>query len=424
MRDIIRDLALRSLKNFVGINNDYAAQLKEISELKRLIEERETHWEKRQSELIEDRDKWLSLYDKAQFAADYLMEHAKNDVPSITEQTSWPVKIFDLKPEPNVCYFNPSICKLANGRVFMFVRRNSNRGGQEGTKFSEHNDIVAFEIDPETMEPIGQKRIISLKENHVGEHFEDPRVLAVGNSIWLSVSSFVWRKSYTHQAFFQLDQNLQCTLRIDPVYGKNFMQATVNEGHEKNWLFFPHGGTPHFIYNTHPHTVLQCDGSLSVIQKHETWETNPLWKHGHPRGGSVPVLVDGQYWSFFHSSLPWTLEKRRYHMGVYSFEPQAPFRITSMTSLPLLTGSSKDPWYPLLPLVVFPGGAIYDEKTDLWTVVLGVNDLDCAKLTIPHADVKALVRPVRVKIDEPENKVDEFAVVPAIQQNIELKPKA
>jgi len=109
---------------------------------------------------------------------------------------------------------------------------------------------------------------------------------------------------------------------------------------------------------------------------------------------------------------------------VYSFEPQAPFRITSMTSLPLLTGSNKDPWYPLLPLVVFPGGAIHDEKTDLWTVVLGVNDLDCAKLTIPHADVKALVRPVRVKIDEPENKVDEFAVVPAIQQNIELKPKA
>ena len=423
MRDIIRDLALRSLKNFVGINNDYAAQLKEIGELKQLIEERETHWEKRQSELIEDRDKWLSLYDKAKFASEYLMEHAKNDVPSITEQTTWPVKFFELWPEPNVCYFNPSICRLANGRVFMFVRRNSNRGTKDGIKDSEFNDIVAYEMEPETMEPTGIKRIITLKENHVGEHFEDPRVMAVGNNVWLSVSSFVWRKSYTHQAFFQLDQNLQCALRIDPVYGKNFMQATTNDGHEKNWLFFPHEGTPHFIYNTHPHTVLRCDGRMSILEKYETWETNPLWKHGHPRGGSVPVLVDGQYWSFFHSSLPWTLDKRRYHMGVYSFESKAPFRITSMTSLPLLTGSNKDPWYPLLPLVVFPGGALFNSEKREWVVVLGVNDLHCAKITIPHADVLTLCRPVRFGVDEPVNKIDEFAITQN-NDNIQLDRKA
>ena len=410
MRDILRDLALRSLKNYCGINTDYAAMVKEISELKNSIQSQEEHWKKRESELIEDRDKWLELYDKAKFAADYLMEQATNDIPSITEQTVWDCSFYNLRPEPNVCYFNPSVVKLANGRVFMFTRRNSNRGGQEGTKFSEFNDIVAFELDPATMEPKGSKRIVQLREQFTGEHFEDPRALAVGNQIWLSVSSFLWRKSYTHQVFFILDQNLTCQLRVDPVYGKNFMQAQVNEGHEKNWLFFPHEGKPHFIYSSEPHTVLECDSRLEVKVKHETWEKNMLWKHGHVRGGTPPIRVGDNYWSFFHSSMPWTLEKRRYHMGAYSFEAKPPFRITSMTTLPMLSGSHKDPWYPTLPLVVFPGGALHDEASGNWTIVLGVNDLDCAKIVIPHRDVVELCRPVRVGVDLPnaEDQINEF----------------
>ena len=418
MRDVIRDLALRSLKNYLGINNDYAAQVKEISELKLKVEERENHWLNRERELIEDRDKWLNLYDRSQFAVEYLMEHAKNDVPSITKQTDWDVKFYDFKPEPNTCYFNPTVCKLANGRIWMFVRRNINRGGQEGTKAAEYNDIVAWELDPKTMEPFSNRRIVSLPEQYRGEHFEDPRVIAVGNTMWLSCSTFVWRKSYTHQAFFQLDENLQCQLRLDPVYGNNFMQARVNEGHEKNWLFFPHDGTPHFIYSTEPHTVLRCDPRMGIQEKYETWEKNPMWKHGHVRGGTPPVLVDGQYWSFFHSSMPWTIEKRRYHMGAYSFEAKPPFRITSMTSLPLLSGSNQDPWYPALPLVVFPGGAIHDRETGNWTVVLGVNDLDCAKLVIPHKDVVDLCREVRFDVDVPDQKVNEFAT-----EEIELHKK-
>lgn len=413
MRDILRELAARTLKNYLGINNDHAAQVKEICELKRIIEERETHWRKRESELIEDRDKWLSLWDQSKFAFEYLMEHANNDVPSITKQTTWDVQFYDFKPEPNTCYFNPSVVKLANGRVWMFVRRNINRGGQEGTKTAEYNDIVAWELDPKTMVQVGQRRIISLPQQHAGEHFEDPRALAIGNTIWMSCSTFVWRKSFTHQAFFQLDENLQCRIRVDPVYGKNFMQARVNEGHEKNWLFFPHDGNPHFIYSTEPHTILRCDARLDIKEKYETWERNPMWKHGHIRGGTPPVLVGDRYWSFFHSSLPWTIDKRRYHMGAYSFEANPPFRIKSMTSLPMLSGSSKDPWYPALPLVVFPGGALYDKETENWTVVLGVNDLDCARMTIPHKDVVDLCREVKFEEDAPKeiDRVNEFATV-------------
>src|SRR6266404_557243 len=100
------------------------------------------------------------------------------------------------------------------------------------------------------------------------------------------------------------------------------------------------------------------------------------------RGGSPPVMAEGEYWTFFHSSMPWVPGKRRYFMGAYAFEPHAPFRVTKITGGPLLVGNYRDPWKEGVPLVVFPGGAIYHDGK--WFVTLGLNDLKCAWIEIPH----------------------------------------
>jgi hypothetical protein len=190
-------------------------------------------------------------------------------------------------------------------------------------------------------------------------------------------------------------------------------QASVNAGHEKNWLFFPYGGSPHCVYMTKPFRVLRFDGRLNVVEEYQTDDFNPLWKHGEPRGGTPPVIVDGEYWTFFHSSLPWTETKRRYHMGAMAFRVNPPFNITRCTTLPLLSGSIKDQWYPPMPLVVFPGGAVFDEHRREWLVVFGVNDISCGYIRIPHADLKQLCR---ASID------NEIELVPEVVQGQDPKP--
>ena len=160
---------------------------------------------------------------------------------------------------------------------------------------------------------------------------------------------------------------------------------------EKNWLWFEHGGRLHTIYMTDPHRVITWNQDYTAAD--QTFETaapdESWWRFGHARGGTPPVLVGDEYWSFFHSSTPWTewtsAQKRRYHMGAYAFEAKPPFRITRFAKVPLLTGSPYDPWAPGQPLVVFPCGAILRNNT--WLVTLGVNDMASAWIEIPHADL-------------------------------------
>jgi hypothetical protein len=168
----------------------------------------------------------------------------------------------------------------------------------------------------------------------------------------------------------------------------------MNRGSEKNWLWFMHGGELHMIYETAPvHEIVRFTGNLGVVRAYKTKEHEGIFgKWGQPRGGTPPVLVNGEYWSFFHSSIPWKNEKRRYFMGAYAFEANPPFRVTRMTVKPLLAGSQNDPWEEGQPLVVFPCGAIH--RNGLWFVSMGINDMASAWIEIPHDDLRRLTKPI------------------------------
>jgi predicted GH43/DUF377 family glycosyl hydrolase len=222
---------------------------------------------------------------------------------------------------------------------------------------------------------------------------------------------------------FLLDKQFLNVGRFDPIYGNNYAQAMINEGHEKNWLYFVHDNAPHMVYSANPHVVVRLNVRLEKEAEYVTDEFNPLWKFGEVRGGSNPIYVDGLYWTFFHSSLPWINRKRRYYMGAYAFEAKPPFRIARMTTLPILTGTNQQDWWPGLPAVVFPCGAFYDSAKNQFVVSYGINDVDCGYIKLPLVDMLEITKVIRPKRDvvNKENPIKLDEVLDPIPQRHKLK---
>lgn len=203
-----------------------------------------------------------------------------------------------------------------------------------------------------------------------------------------------------HQTIMELGPRFENRGMHHPVHGRNGPGVMQNSGPEKNWIWFLEPGVRsqeseasaplRMIYSITPHEVVAVTRDGQVAGKWRT-EHGREWKLGPPRGGTPPVRArrpgaEGpEYLSFFHSSTPWSGGKNRYFMGAYTFEAQAPYRVTAMTREPLLVGSTEDPMLPWSPPVVFPSGLM--EVGAHWLVSLGVNDAACAWIKIPQADL-------------------------------------
>lgn len=308
------------------------------------------------------------------------------NVPPITEQTPWRCDYFDFGKAKvdGVDYFNCGLVERPDA-TWLVTRRSKN------VKWSKigFNDIMCFKLQ-DTMPTWGIKSALNPMHPDV-EHFEDPRALYHDGKTYLTCCNFVMKmRQWTgaHQIVCEVDENWSLIKRYDPVYGYNGRELGMNTGHEKNWIWFFHDGLPHLVYWTNPHQVAVFDKDFVAVVAHET-KPELNWHFGEPRGGTPPVRIGDEYWSFFHSSTVWKAPKRQYHMGVYTFEAKAPFRITRMTELPILSGSKFDPWHGNKPLVVFPCGAVL--RNGKWLVTLGVNDLISAWLEIPHDELETLL---------------------------------
>lgn len=295
---------------------------------------------------------------------------------------------------PEVEYYNSALLRRDDGLWLVARRSVMNPALTYG-----ENSLMAFKLDDNHLPQYGIPIEVPYSR---GEHFEDPRVTIHDGRYFLSACNFIIHPDRTwtgaHQVLIEVSKEWRVLRKFDPIYGKNGRGVRHNTGDEKNWLWFWHGGELHMIYQTRPHIVTRWDNSVGIVEQWETPYGHPNWQHGHPRGGSAPVRVGDEYFCFFHSSMPWREAKRRYFMGCYAFEAKPPFRITRMTTEPLLAGSLRDPWAEGKPLVVFPCSAILDEPSPppreyiagrvldaIWTVSLGVNDLVSAYVRIPHA---------------------------------------
>lgn len=303
------------------------------------------------------------------------------NTPQLSKQQPWmQVGMFDFGKAlvRGTDYFNCGIVDRPDGR-WLVTRRAVWRQPQD----MGVNDVMAFKLDGLT--PVWGKKV-DLGQRFENEHFEDPRVIYHGGRTFVSACNFIRNKrgcTYPHQVLCEVNSDWGLVSRQDPVYGKNRDGFVMNLGHEKNWLWFFHQDTPAFVYQADPqHEVLV---KSTHYHRYLTDWSNP-WELGTIRGGTPPVLVNGEYWTFFHSSVRLAPNVPQYHMGAYAFEPKPPFRITKITPEPLLSGSQRDKFGGGKPMVVFPCGAIY-EPNQSWLVVGGSNDLECFHARFAHADL-------------------------------------
>ena len=255
MKDIIRELSLKALKRFANGGDGQADLLMQIEDLQKTLEIRTKEHEEHLTEVREERDHWLALYDEIKFAAEFLMSYAKNDVPKLAEQVDWEVGKIVLPEETGTYYFNPAIVQEPDGKIMLFARRCRNKREKDEDVYIEKNDIVIFELSQDLRAT--KKSLTQLISHYPLEQFEDPRVLKFGDKYGLACCTFVPFKSYAHQGMFLLDKQFLNVGRFDMIYGNNYAQAMINDGHEKNWLYFVHDNAPHMVYSANPHVVVE-----------------------------------------------------------------------------------------------------------------------------------------------------------------------
>lgn len=308
----------------------------------------------------------------------------------------WQSGTFAFPYERDTVHFNPSIVRRSDDGLLLITRRSRQIPG------GSHSDLTIWRVRESSMTVYGMAAPkLTTRE---GEQWEDPKAVLSSDGVLL-IACANWRhhdNKPIRQALLRVSADLQTAEAGAP------LNHPDPSRHEKNWApFISRENHACFVYSINPHVVTWLDKS-----EHRN-STLPLaWPFGEPRGGTPPVLVGGEFITFFHSSLPWRKPKRRYYMGAYAFESRPPFRITRMTVEPLLVGSEEDPRVLGGPLVVFPNGAVLSgpdsypsDRMSLnsrqvdgraWTLSLGVNDEQCAWLRIPHSDIDRALVPVEL----------------------------
>jgi predicted GH43/DUF377 family glycosyl hydrolase len=238
------------------------------------------------------------------------------------------------------------------------------------TSLITENCLKLYEYD--TLKEI----CLDIKEEYDFEQFEDPRVLIHENKIYISCATYSHDKfSLIHQKMIVLDENFNHIKNIHFKYGLNGKSIEENIGVEKNWTFFIHENRLMCIYKIDPHIVVEFDWNGNVTGEYVSYEkVQNKWPYGICRGGTNPIYKEGLYHSFFHSSIYWKGNKRKYVMGKYAFESKPPFRICFFDEKPIIWGNSIDQRInsKLNPLVVFPCGAILENNR--FIVSFGIND--------------------------------------------------
>lgn len=227
-------------------------------------------------------------------------------------------------------------------------------------------------------------------------YYEDPRLLWWGDRLLLA---------YTHAAYFPHAICNQALVEIDPdtleaksPVDLSWLGANTSRpgSLEKNWQFFVDDTERlNAVYSCVPHVVYNIRDQrrfFSNITPVGNWQE----KHGIARGGTPPVKVGKRWFSFFHSSTKHPTRRRRYEAGCYSFRwDGSTFLADGCTRDPLWTASMQDGFlWPAgscvwEPIVIFPGGAVFDERREVWTVAAGVNDCFSALFEIPHSTLLA-----------------------------------
>lgn len=307
----------------------------------------------------------------------YTSLYAFEAVPSILAQTHYPCGLFQFPHQEGTYYFNPSCVKF-DGKRWLVTRRLCIQADMKNV-----NSIVLWEIGADNS--VSNPLPAGLPVQDANDNYEDPRAFTVGEKMWLGCCHYRSDRQIATQSVTELTTFFQSFNTWHPQIGNNRVSIVEQVGHEKNWAWFDYEGIPHCVYIPAPEHYVFRFQSGGITGQWKTSKTNPLWRHGTPRGGSPPVRIGDEYFAFFHSSTPWRRRQRRYHMGAYAFKAEPPFEVTRMSCVPILSGSEADPIRHMSPPVVFPCGVILQGGS--FYVTLGINDCASAWILIPLDDI-------------------------------------
>jgi predicted GH43/DUF377 family glycosyl hydrolase len=238
---------------------------------------------------------------------------------------------------------------------------------------------------------------IEVPTTQPGANLEDPRLFAGPNGLWLA-----WTEAHyavnTHwkciQRYGRLDLRIKgkwmVTAAFTPRYGRNDGTAK-----EKNWQFFWQGDRLFAVYSHQPQVVIEIDGEQIINE----WRTAGMhWRWGYPSGGTPPIEYEGGLLTFFHAYRPENRFHRRYNMAAIVMDAAPPFAIRKASTFPIMQASEQDPLAPdprWNPLVIFPGGAIFDDQT--FRVAQGINDARCAVSHIPKTALNLQIMSTKIE---------------------------
>ncbi len=211
------------------------------------------------------------------------------------------------------------------------------------------------------------------------DSLEDPR-FGVNNSrleIWLAACKFSGSETSIRQLVIELNPDFSVANSIYPIFGRN-----SGLGYEKNWCPVP--DTNLFVY--------KCGGEFTVVNRFtsESWSSQGInWLYGEIHCGSAPILVDGNYFMFFHSSRDLDFEllekgfnPRHYYVGALIFSPKPPHKIVAFTKKPLFMGSFRDKTINGSPAaVIVTGATLLNASTLLFS--LHLNDCESIVAEVP-----------------------------------------
>jgi len=298
-------------------------------------------------------------------AVHYVIKNLKN---SIFQQQK-DVKIVDLPYDDKNFYFNS--CLFANDNTNYLIVRHAKLIGKNKFK----NTLKLYQLDDSYNVVKDLKlKIIDEVDN---EQYEDPRVLFHDNKYYVGCANYQYGNiKYVHQKVLVFDKDFNHIDNIHIEYDGNGKTIEENTIHQKNWTWFIQNNSLMIVYRMNPHVVLEVDlTTKKVVTEYKHFQDiSEIWDFGECRMGSNPILKDGYYHNFFHSSLPWKHPKRQYFMGYYKFESVPPFKIVEISKEPILYGNEIDERVlkSTSPLVIFPCGAI--EKDGKFIVSFGLND--------------------------------------------------
>ncbi len=292
--------------------------------------------------------------------------------------------------------FNPSIFKFEDHFLLTF-RYTPDEQNQNWVSF-----IGIVELD-QSLYPIGDPQLLNTRprRSKTPSQAEDARIFSFRGKLFVIYNDNVDEIFFDHgkrrdmfiAELTKTENGFQLSNSLKLYHQENYAKFL----HQKNWVPFEWNKILHLSYSLNPHEVVEAN--LKTGACHTVAKTSPVfnWVYGSPRGSTPPVLIDGEYLAFFHSGIKtkspasynWKLW--HYFMGAYTFAPDSPFQITSITEKPILHEDFYTPSYRE-KRVVFPGGFV--ESGPHLHVAYGKDDCEIWIATLDKAELKKALKPI------------------------------